>query len=107
MFFIGIFGINTKEEEIKTENSIICPICEAYGRYEIIKRYTYFHFFFIPLWRWNRQYFIKTRCCNRICKLDTEIGIRLERGESISIGKEDLQCEDITFRRFVLVVPYL
>ncbi|NMB38846.1 MAG: zinc ribbon domain-containing protein [Firmicutes bacterium] len=94
MFFIGIFGIQNKQKHIKTENSIICPICEAYGRYDIIKTYNCFHIFFIPIWQWNKRYYVQTHCCNRTCELHQEIGIKLEKGESLTIEKEQIHCDD-------------
>ncbi|HBG09498.1 MAG: zinc ribbon domain-containing protein [Limnochordia bacterium] len=92
MFFIGIFGIQDKEEIIKTEQGVTCPVCGAYDRYEVIRAYTYFHIFFIPVWKWNRRYFIRTRCCQRVCGLDEELGQRIEEGQAVSISTEHLDC---------------
>lgn len=94
IFFIGIFGIQDKTKKISTESAIICPICERYGRYDIVKRFTYFHIFFIPLWRWNKRYFIQSQCCSRICELEPELGARIESGESMEITREQLLCDD-------------
>ncbi|HHX01360.1 MAG TPA: zinc ribbon domain-containing protein [Firmicutes bacterium] len=90
MFFIGIFGIQNKNEQIGTESAVICPVCERYGRFEIVKSYYYFHIFFIPVWRWNKRYYIQTHCCKRICELDQETGSKIEAGHSIVIEKEHI-----------------
>jgi RNA polymerase subunit RPABC4/transcription elongation factor Spt4 len=92
MFFIGIFGVQSKSERIHTETAVICPVCEAYGRYEIIKSYYYFHFFFIPLWRWNKRYYIQTQCCSRICEIEKTLGEKIEAGDSVEIKKEQILC---------------
>jgi len=94
MFFIGIFGVQNKTEKIHTKTAVICPVCEAYGRYEIVKSYAYFHIFFIPVWRWNKRYFIQTHCCSRICELSQGLGEQIEAGESIEIEKEHILCSD-------------
>ncbi|NMB02572.1 MAG: zinc ribbon domain-containing protein [Firmicutes bacterium] len=92
MFFIGIFGIQSKSEVIRTEQSVICPICGAYDRYDVIKTFNYFHVFFIPVWKWNYRYFLQTRCCQQTCSLEQQIGERIDRGEVVSLGKEHVHC---------------
>ena len=63
MFFFGIFGIQQKERTIKEFDNIICPDCGRLTRAELMESYTYFHFLFIPLLKWNRQYYLRLRCC--------------------------------------------
>jgi len=92
MFFIGIFGVEQKSKLISTNQNIVCPACGAYGRYDIIKTYNYFHVFFLPLFKWNNRYFIHTYCCNKICHLDYEIGSKIENGEQIDIKAEHVHC---------------
>jgi len=98
MFFIGIFGVNTKTEPVKTETAVICPLCERYGRYEVLKAYTYFHIFFIPIWRWNKRYYIKTHCCDVFSEIDRETGERIEAGEAVEIEKEQILDAYISIR---------
>ena len=91
MFFIGIFGIEQKQKEVSDRRNIICPACEAFGSYRLIKMYNYFHIFFIPIFKWNTRYFIKTSCCNKIFEIHSEIGKRIEGGESVEIKSSDLE----------------
>jgi hypothetical protein len=74
MFFIGIFGIQDKDKYIGTCSNIECPSCGRLARYEIHKSYRYFHIFFIPIFRWNFRYFVKTSCCGRLYQLDPFVG---------------------------------
>lgn len=90
MFFIGIFGVQNESKTIEAKPNVICPLCGAYGRYEVIKTYNYFHIFFIPVWKWNVRYFIKTRCCGKVCEIEKDMGVRMERGESVTIGWEHI-----------------
>jgi RNA polymerase subunit RPABC4/transcription elongation factor Spt4 len=94
MFFIGIFGISEKSKIIFTEQNIICPACNAYGRYDVIMSYSYFHAFFIPLFKWNKRYFLQTRCCNKLCNLDYDIGLKIQNGERVEIKEEHIHCND-------------
>lgn len=94
MFFIGIFGIENKNKIISTKQNVICPVCNAFGRYDILKSYTFFHVFFIPLGQWNKRYYIQTHCCKRLCSLDKDVGQKIENGEPVEITQETIHCND-------------
>ncbi|WP_251861517.1 zinc ribbon domain-containing protein [Clostridium sp. Marseille-Q2269] len=72
MFFFGIFGINTKKEEIEELENLICKKCGSLSRYTVIKTYNIFHFFFIPLIKWGEKYYLKSRCCNTVYYISKE-----------------------------------
>lgn len=92
MFFIG--GISNGEKKLDYIQSIICPRCGAFGRMEVYVTYMYFSFFFIPLFKWNKKYFVKNTCCDSIYILDDELGIKISRGENVLISEENLQLAD-------------
>lgn len=94
MFFIGIFGIQDKTEKIYTQSSSVCPVCGAYGRYEIIKIYRFFHIFFIPVVRWKYRYYIQTHCCQNYCEIDPDTGMDIEKGYVRELQKEQIHCND-------------
>jgi len=79
MFFVGIFGINQTEKPIGTCNNTVCPSCGALTRLEVYKRYSYFHLFFIPTFKWNVKYYAKSSCCGSIYELDPSIGAQYEK----------------------------
>lgn len=91
MFFIGIFGIDEAEKSIGTYNNAICPACGAMTRFEIIKKYSYFHIFFIPTFRWNIRYYLKPACCSNVYELDTDIGREYEKDNSIEVKSEHMR----------------
>jgi RNA polymerase subunit RPABC4/transcription elongation factor Spt4 len=91
MFFIGIFGINEKQTKITNYNNIICPTCQGLSHFELFKSYTYFHIFFIPIFRWNISYYVRSACCGNIFALKPEIAKQYENGKTPEIKKEDLQ----------------
>lgn len=90
MFFVGIFGINQTRKTIGVYNNAICPACHAFTRYEIFKTYSYFHIFFIPLYKWDIKYYVKAACCSSIFELDASIGQQYEKNKSTEINKEHL-----------------
>ena len=90
MLFIG--GISSGSRQIANEyiKTVICSRCGAYGRYQIFMTYMYFSFFFIPLFRWNKRFYVKMSCCGAVYELDPEVGRRLLRGEGVDIAESDL-----------------
>lgn len=88
MIFIG--GISSGMKPIEYLKKVICSRCGAYGRYQVYMTYLYFSFFFIPLFKWNRRFYVKMSCCQAVYELDAEIGRRLLRGEDVEIREEDL-----------------
>ena len=91
MFFIGIFGIEDKENEIKMLNGINCRGCNRVTTARLIKRYTCFHFFFIPIFKWNEEYYVICNSCNDIFAIPKEKGKAIERGEYTEINYWDLK----------------
>jgi hypothetical protein len=87
MFFIGIFGVQDKDRLIREYDSIICPGCGRLSRAELVELYTYFHFFFIPLFKWNRRYFIRFRCCGSIYAVEGNYVQELKKGATLDTGR--------------------
>lgn len=88
MFFI--FGISNGHKELDFHQSIVCNSCGNYGRYQAFVEYMFFSLFFIPVFKWNKTYYIKTSCCGALYTIDNELGKRLAKGEAITLGEEDL-----------------
>lgn len=90
MFFIGIFGIETKEKLIKILEGINCKHCTSNRRGKLIKIYTFFHFFFIPIFKWNEKYYITCENCNAVYEIPKEKGKAMEKGEKVEIVNSDI-----------------
>lgn len=90
MFFIGVFGIEEKYKEIRNIQNMICKDCERMTTYELIEIYSFFHFFFIPIFRWNYRYYLKCRSCNAVFQIPKALGESLKMGENSPINNGDL-----------------
>lgn len=88
MFFIG--GIAQKQQFLDFNQVIECPNCKEYANLKIIMVYTYFSFFFIPLFKWGKRYFVQTTCCGSMCEIDKEMGSAIEKGTLTSIDTNTL-----------------
>ena len=85
MFFIG--GISNGEKKLDYVQSIVCSRCDAFGKMEVYMTYMYFSLFFIPIFKWNKKYFVKNTCCDSVYILDDELGVKISRGDSILISE--------------------
>ena len=90
MFFIGIFGIENKEKEIKIINNFTCKSCNRLTNGRVIKHYEFFHFFFIPIFKWNEKYYVKCESCKKVFSISKEKGKMIERGENVDLTYWDL-----------------
>ncbi|MFR9239196.1 MAG: zinc ribbon domain-containing protein [Clostridium baratii] len=91
MFFIGIFGIESGQKEIKLLDNISCKTCNIKTTGKLIKTFTMFQFFFIPIFKWNEEYYVKCNRCNTIYEIPKEKGKRIENGEELDITYWDLK----------------
>ena len=88
MIFIG--GISQGEKQLNYTQTVICDICGRYGRYQVFMTYMYFSFFFIPLFKWNKRFYVKMSCCGSVYELDPEIGKEILAGRQAEITRKDL-----------------
>lgn len=87
MFFIGIFGIESREKELKRFTGIVCPCCGRFAGAVLFTSYTYFHIFFIPTFRWNRKYFVKTGCCGSLWEAPRDYAEQLKTSDMIDFSR--------------------
>ncbi len=86
-----MIGVHDQQKQFNFTQTILCPACGAYGRYEVCVIFSVFTLFFIPIVRWNRRYYVRSTCCGRQYELDPNVGRRIERGEQVEIKPENLR----------------
>jgi len=89
MFFL--IGIGQEEEKLDYVQTGLCPCCGHYGRYEVYRRASVFRLFFIPLFRFDKQYYVRMSCCSSLAPIQKETGRMIERGEVAEL-------RDLSFR---------
>lgn len=88
MFFM--IGITEGRKDFEYNRMIVCDYCGAYGRYQVFMTYMCLSLFFIPCFKWEKQYYVKSTCCNTVYALDPEIGKQIARGEDVEILPQHL-----------------
>lgn len=102
MFFIGVFGIDNKEKEIKILNNFCCKNCNESSEAKLIKTYSFFHFFFLQLFKWNEKYYVICNGCNSIFNIDKEKGKAIEIGEKSEISYWDLKEVNNSYENYYI-----
>lgn len=88
MFFI--FGISEGFKELTNSKMNICKNCGSYNTYNVFITYMYLSLFFIPIFKWNIKYYVKSSCCNSVFLLNKEKGKAIKNGEDVVITDSDL-----------------
>lgn len=91
MFFIGVFGIENKQKEICEVNQLQCKNCEGVTSGKLYKTFQCFHFFFIPIIKWNEEYYLKCNSCRSIFRISSEKGGNFEKGMGEELTYWDLE----------------
>ena len=103
MFFIGIFGIDNKIKEIKNLTNLSCKSCNISNGAKLIKSYTFFHFFFIPLFKWNEEYYVICNGCKSSFSISKEKGKEIERGGDVEVTYWDLKEVNNNYESYYIV----
>ena len=88
MFFIC--GIDTRTKEIPYSKTVICAQCGGYGRYQVFMTYSCLSLFFIPIFKWNRHYYVRMSCCDTLYEMSQELGKRIAGGDLVDITESSL-----------------
>lgn len=89
MFFI--MGISDGEKQLKFDQPMVCPCCSQSGCLQVTVEYMFFSLFFIPLFKWNKRYFVKTSCCSAVAELEKVLGRSIESGDAAALDLQALR----------------
>jgi|GEM_PF-843547 len=70
MFFIGILGVNNRSK-VKKDIYFKCTGCIGI-KGELIENYSSFEVFFIPVYKFNKKYFLRCKKCESLYWLKEE-----------------------------------
>lgn len=97
MFFIGVFGIQDRKKKI-CEPEGACSDCGRESM-ELIQTERIFHFFFLPVFHWNRRFFLACRACGSWAEISQERAERLMAGDHVgpwdmpqTVSREERRC---------------
>lgn len=79
MFFI--MGISDGQSQLPFRQTVTCSVCGKFSAMTVWMTYTYFMFFFIPLFKWNKHYYVRMECCGASCEISPELGRDIKSGK--------------------------
>ena len=88
MFFM--IGVTDGRKDLEYSRMVVCDACGAYGRYRVFMTYMSLLLFFIPVFKWNKKFYVESSCCGSLFQLNEEIGRRIAAGEDVEILPEHL-----------------
>ena len=88
MFFM--IGITNGSKDLSYTQLTNCPSCGRYSSMQVFVTYNQLVLFFIPLFKFGKQYFVRMKCCGSVYSLDAAIGKQIEAGEVPSIFPEHM-----------------
>ena len=89
MIFIG--GVSDKTVMLEDLNVTTCRQCNGTHRMQVFKHYYFFHFFFIPIWKWKLNYYVTCESCQSTMQIPLEKGKNIEQGEMTELTFWDLE----------------
>lgn len=92
MFFLITGG--QKEKKLDYEQMSLCKECGKYGYVSVYKTYSHLSLFFIPVLRWNAQYYVKMECCDAVALVSNELGKSIEKGTVNNIDLSTLHFQN-------------
>lgn len=95
MFFIGVFGIGNGRKEVRRIESGYCKKCNTAVSGVLFKEYTYFHFFFIKVFKWNTEYYFICDRCTSIYKVKNDAGNLIASGSKQELTYWDIEGDTI------------
>lgn len=84
-----MIGISQGQKKLNFDQVVVCGHCGQYGHLQVYVVYSYFSLFFIPLFKWGREYYVKTSCCGKAVPIGAELGRQIERGE-VTVLPQDI-----------------
>lgn len=90
MFFFGIMGISSAVKEAGSFGAV-CPLCGGQRQMHLVRSFSYFHFFFIPIFRFDQHYYATCPGCAGVFEVSKAVGESVRRGETAAVSAGELQ----------------
>ncbi len=84
--FMGISSAAKPAGEV----GVVCPLCGGTHRMNVARSYSYFHLFFIPLFKFGIQYFATCPGCASVFGLSKQLGDDIRTGAVVQVNSSQL-----------------
>ncbi len=86
-----LFGTGEDTDDLYLDQKITCPVCGKKAELRAYCTYKAFRLFFLPVWRWDKRYFVQTSCCGAACPIPEKLGEAVDGGAQLDWKKLPLR----------------
>ena len=90
MFFIGVMGLGNRSEQLRGGIAADCSGCGKKVYLTLSVTYEYFHFFFIPVFKFHRQYYAVCSNCGSLFQVEESAAREVLSGRLNKLRPEQL-----------------
>lgn len=92
MFFM--IGMLPGQKRLNFQQMAVCSCCGQYGQVEVYMTYMSLLLFFLPIFHWQKRYFVRMSCCGAVAEIDPRLGRDIARGHvtEIDLSRLSFQC---------------
>ncbi|MFI3169816.1 MAG: zinc ribbon domain-containing protein [Faecalibacterium sp.] len=76
-----LLGVGEGDQDLNLHQPITCPVCGKKAHLEAYFHYTSFNVFFVPAYKYQKQYYAVTSCCGATCPITEQQGKNIYWGQ--------------------------
>ncbi len=76
-----LFGSGDGTDDLYLDQKITCPVCGKKATLQAYCDYKAFCLFFLPVYKWDKRFYVRTSCCGAICGISPQEGEALDEGD--------------------------
>lgn len=85
------FFIKSKQADVPFHQPpIIHDHCGKFGQMQLFQISEVFYLFFIPLFKFNKRYFVRMSCCGEVYQMDKDLVKQIKKGKKTNIQLKEL-----------------
>lgn len=88
-----LFGIGKGEDDLDLGQKITCPVCGRKAKLEGFRTYKALRLFFVPVYKWDMEYYVRTTCCGTVKKIGKKLGEQIYWGERDTVDVAALRLQ--------------
>lgn len=87
-----LFGTGEGTDDLYLDQKIRCPLCGKKAELQGYCTYQAFRLFFLPVFRWDMHYFVRTSCCGALAPLSRKQGEAVDAGAKLDVRRLALRA---------------
>ena len=86
-----LFCTGEDTDDLYLDQKITCPVCGKKAELHAFCSYKAFRVFFLPVYKWDKRYFVQTSCCGAACPISEKLGEAVDGGKKLDLRRLPLR----------------